>query len=489
MKKIACLRIFTALLLALILVACGSDSDQSDNNDDESASSGTPRHGLRVLHAADSVGGLDFFINGQRVGSNVAYPEASAYMDSFEDEDFLGDITLEVYAHLEDEEDHEDSEPLLLQELTLDENSRLTAIVHELGDDIDISVVSEEADNLDTRIRFSHFISDVDAIDLYISHDAGPDSGSVSPLVSGMAPGDVSDYVEVDPEESLRLWVTPAGGDDILFDTGEANENGSLFLRNQDHVHLALLSMAADRFVNSRGFSKIGGQGLIASNERSTAVAAVGDARVRYHVLQASPDAPVLDVSMDGDIVAEGLDYRDVAESIMTIAGTRHFELFDADGNSVSGVAEDINFARAGDYMVVAMGSDEAGEMRVIRNLISQGPLNFEEGERAYRVRAVNAYYAYPSNIDLVVNDAYVVGGTDLAYGQTFAGGRSYDETEDGDYVAYYEAGTYGISDVELARQETSFETGRIYTAILAGIYSDAEDPDLIFIENIHRED
>lgn len=487
MNKIACLRLFTVLLLALILVACGSDSDQ--NNDDESASSGTPRHGLRVLHAADSVGRLDFFVNGQRVGRNVAYLEASAYMDSFEDEEFLGDITLEVYAHLEDEADHEDSEPLLARELTLEEDSRLTFIVHELGDDIDMSVIAEEADILDTRIRISHFISDVDAIDVYISHDAGPDSDSVSPLIAGMTPGDVSDYVDVDPEESFRLWVTAAGGNEVLFDTGEANENGPLFLRDQDHVHVALLSLAADRFVNTRGFSKMSGQGLIASNERPTAVASVGDARVRFHVLQASPDAPALDVAMDGDIVAEGLDYRDMAESIMTIAGTRHFELFDADGNSVSGVAEDINFGRARDYMVVAAGSDEAGEMRVIRSLINQGPLHVQEDERAYRVRAVNAYYAYPSSIDLVVNDAYVGGGTNLSFAQTFAGGQSYDETEDGDYVAFYEAGTFGVSDVELAREDTNFEVGRIYTAVLAGIYSDSEEPDLIFIENIHRED
>ena len=74
-------------------------------------------------------------------------------------------------------------------------------------------------------------------------------------------------------------------------------------------------------------------------------------------VLHASPDAPLIDICLDGNKFVENLDYGEISSYKIAMAGTRVLRLVAAGDscNSNEAIERNINLARSADYSVIAL--------------------------------------------------------------------------------------------------------------------------------------
>jgi hypothetical protein len=145
------------------------------------------------------------------------------------------------------------------------------------------------------RIRAVHAVPDFGAVDVYVNGDK---------VLGGVTFFAVSDYLSV-PAGSYRIQVIPAG-DNI--------GHPSLFVINQSFT----LAAGADYSLVARGSVAARNVGASLIHDENDAPAP-GNARVR--VAHFSPDAPAVDIFVNGEKVITNLAYRRVSSYLEVPAG------------------------------------------------------------------------------------------------------------------------------------------------------------------------
>jgi hypothetical protein len=193
-----------------------------------------------------------------------------------------------------------------------------------------------------------------------------------------------------------------------------------------------------------------------------------GSANVR--VGHMSPNAPNVDVYVDGSAVLEDVPFGAVSEYLEVPAGERMVEITaagDADTSVFSGA---VPVEADTDYSVVAIGEigddgDQAFEPLVLEDD------NSDPGGDTARVRAVHASPDAPA-VDITVASS----GDALFDGVEF-GQSGYVEVPAGDYTLQIRGDTDSNDGDVVAEFDVSLAGGQVYTAFAAGYLTPDDEP------------
>jgi hypothetical protein len=203
---------------------------------------------------------------------------------------------------------------------------------------------------------------------------------------------------------------------------------------------------------------------------------AVADARVR--VVHASPDAPNVDVLVDGAVALSDVPYLGVSEYLEVPSGERNLKV-NAAGTATTVIDADAALAEASDYTVIAGGLAEA-----------IAPIVLEDDNTApaagnARVRAIHGAPSAPA-VDIYVTAT----GTDLAAETPVLTNVAFGQVAD-----YLEvpAGTYqvrvtptGSKTVAIDSGALTLASGQVRTAIAVDAAGGGAPFDLLLLQDVN---
>jgi hypothetical protein len=191
-----------------------------------------------------------------------------------------------------------------------------------------------------------------------------------------------------------------------------------------------------------------------------------GTAMVR--VAHLSPDAPNVDVYVDGSAVLEDVAFTDVSGYLELSPGTHTVEITAAGDMSTSVFEQDLELAAA-DYTIAAAG-ELAEDGQEFSPLVLEDDTESPGGNES-RVRLVHASPDAPA-VDVTVNATGAAIFDGVAYGET-----STTTVEANDYTIEVRAATENDDGQIALAQHLSLNAGSGYPVFPAGYLSPDDDP------------
>lgn len=195
------LKLLTLLLTATALTAACSDDDNNTGPAGQSR--------VRVVHASPDAPNVDVLLDNAKVLSDVPYLASSAYLETS-----AGDHNLKVNAA-------GTTTTAIDADVTLADGTDYTVIASDLVAQITPIVLQDDntapaAGN--ARVRAIHGAPSAPSVDIYVT---APDAdlATATPVLTGVAFGDVADYLEV-PAGEYQVRITPAGTKLVAIDSG-----------------------------------------------------------------------------------------------------------------------------------------------------------------------------------------------------------------------------------------------------------------------------
>jgi hypothetical protein len=203
----------------------------------------------------------------------------------------------------------------------------------------------------------------------------------------------------------------------------------------------------------------LGVAGVIGLAAGAWTSSASGQETARVRVVHASPDAPAVDVYVDGARALSNVPYKGSSDYLPVPAGARTFEVFAAGADPASDdpvIDADADLESGADYTIVAVG-----KVAEIRPLVLEDNNAAPASGKAH-VRVIHA------SPDAPAVDVAVTGGPVLFSSLSFPNAAGPSPVDAGTYdLEVRAAGTttvaLPISDVELA-------AGKIYTVLAVGL-------------------
>ena len=428
MKKSSIFKLLaTSFALMALVVAC--DDDESNP-----IAPGTSQAAVRVIHTSHDAPSVDVSVDGQVAISDLAYGEPSGYAELP-----AGTRSIAVTPY------NQTSPVVISADLTLMENTSYTVFaVNELANIEPIVAVDARTPNNDkARVRFVHASPDAPAVDIKLNDGSGP------AVFAGQAFKDVTTYAEVDAG-SYTFAVTPAGAtaEVIVFDP-IAVQNGIVYtvvahgtLDNSDAYPFAVRV-----FVDNNT-----GDGFV---DMSAAAAAV-------KVVHASPDAPGVDLLLDGQKVnSSALAFPNNTGYLEVTAGDRNVKVNVAN-TSTSVIDATLNLDPNAAYSVFAVNT-----VLNIEPLVLIDDLATPAAGMAH-ARFVHLSPDAPA-VDITLTDGTVVFGN-----QAFKEATAFTPLGAGTYDLQVRLA--GTSTVVLPLNGITLENGKIYTVFAKGLVSGSGD-------------
>jgi len=193
-----------------------------------------------------------------------------------------------------------------------------------------------------------------------------------------------------------------------------------------------------------------------------------GTASVR--VAHMSPNAPNVDVYVDGSAVLEDVPFGAVSSYLEVPAGEREIEITAAGDPDTSVFAGGVPVEADTAYTIAAIG--ELGDMgeRPFEPLVLEDDNSEVSGNEA-RLRAVHASPDAPA-VDITAAGGDVVLFDGVEYGQS-----GYVTVEANDYTVQIRDDTDGNDGEVVADFDVSLNGGTVYTAFAAGYLTPDDDP------------
>jgi len=193
-----------------------------------------------------------------------------------------------------------------------------------------------------------------------------------------------------------------------------------------------------------------------------------GTAAVR--VAHMSPNAPNVDVYVEGDAVLEDVPFGAVSDYLDVPAGERSVEITAAGDPDTSVFSGPVPVEADTEYTIAAIGeigddADQAFEPLVLEDN------NSDPGGDTARIRLVHA------SPDAPAVDVTLASSGDALYDGVEYGGSGYVEAPAGDYTLQIRGDTESNDGDVVAEFDVSLAGGEVYTAFAAGYLSPDDEP------------
>ncbi len=252
-----------------------------------SASSLSASTQLRVLHLSPDAPAVDIWVDGSVALSDVPFQGVSDYLEIE-----AGEYRIQVTPTGE-------TEPVVIDAtVNLDDNTTYSVAATGLLADESISplVIVDNTENESglAKVRFSHTSPDAPPVDVALQ------GGDV--LFPNRAFGETSDYISV-PEGTYDLEVRLAGTPDVVLNLP------GVALSAQTNYHVFAIGLVGDTTLAAL----------------PTVISEAGPAEVR--VAHLSPDAPSVDVWVDGEIALANVPFKTVSEYLNLSKGEHQIQV------------------------------------------------------------------------------------------------------------------------------------------------------------------
>ncbi|SEO78950.1 protein of unknown function [Halogranum amylolyticum] len=185
-------------------------------------------------------------------------------------------------------------------------------------------------------------------------------------------------------------------------------------------------------------------------------------------VAHASPDAPNVDVYVDGDVVLEDVPFRTVSDYLDVPTGTRTVTITAAGDEETVAFEGDVEVG-AGAYTVAAIG-ELTSEDTEFQPLVVEDDLSDPASESA-RVTLVHASPDAPA-VDVTAGDGETVVFDGVAFGETGTA-----EVPAGDYTLEIRGDTDSNDGEVVTTVDVTLEGGAVYSAFALGYLSPDDEP------------
>ncbi|TGB04008.1 DUF4397 domain-containing protein [Halobacillus salinus] len=184
-------------------------------------------------------------------------------------------------------------------------------------------------------------------------------------------------------------------------------------------------------------------------------------------VLHASPDAPAVDVYVDGNAVVEGAEFKAATDYMELPAGEHTIEVYAAGtmGEQDPVLSADATVEAGMAYTAAAIGNLDSIELKITQD-------ETEASEGMAKVRVGHFIPGAPAV------DVGPIGGDALFSGAEFPMVTDYSELEAGTYDLEVRT-TDGTQLIDLSG--TTIESGKVYSAFAVGT---ADSPDVLLLED-----
>jgi len=377
---------------------------------------------VRVGHLSPDAPAVDIWVNGQRALQNVTYPTISDYLDLV-----AGSYRIQVTPAGA-------NSPIVIDATASFQANRAYTVAATglLGaNDLKPLVLVDDRDseNGKAKVRFVHTSPDAPAVDIAVKN--GPT------LFSNVSFRQSSNYLSVNPgayDIEVRVAGTSAVALTVPNVTLGSNNNLSVFA-----IGLAgngsLDALAA---VDSRG----GNQGTF-----------------QLRVAHLSPDAPNVDIWIDGNLVLTNVPYLAVSDYLNLPAGDHRIQVSPAGATQPIVIDATVNFAGGKAYTVAATGLLSANNLQPVVLEDDRVP----DAQRA-KVRFVHTGADAPA-VDIAVKNGPVL-FSNVAF-RSFGG---YAAVTAGSYDL--EVRVAGTSTVALELAGVALQNGKNYTVFATGLLS-----------------
>ena len=419
--------------------------DGSDTTDETSSDEpeGTAR--VRVAHVSPNAPNVDVLVDESAVLEDVPFGTTSDYLEVP-----AGERNVEITPT-------GDRETVVFSgAVTVESDTDYTvAAAGEIGDDADqafepIVLTDNNADpgSETARVQLLHAAPDAPAVDVTAGGDA---------LFDGVGFGS-SGSVEVPAGDyTLNIRGDTEGNDgDIVASFDVSLEGGEVY-----RAFAAGYLTPDDESVDAP-FDLLFARGDVASE------ADMDEETARARIAHMSPNAPNVDVYVDGNAVLEDVPFGTTSAYLELTAGTHTVRITPAGDAETSVFEGDVSLSAGTDYTIAAAGeigddADQAFEPLVLTDD------NSAPGEEMARLRAVHVSPDAPA-VDITAGGDALFDG--VAYRES-----GYVEVPAGDYTLNFRGDTESNDGETVASFDVSVEAGQVYTAFAAGYLTPDDEP------------
>jgi len=410
---------------------------------------------VRVVHGSPNAPNVDVWVDGNAVLEDVPFGAVSDYLDLP-----AGSHAVEITAA-------GDPDTVVFSgDVTVAGDTAYTIVATgEIGDEADepFSPVILEDDNADpggdtARLQLLHASPDAPAVDVTLA-------SSGDALFDGVAFGE-SGTVEV-PAGSYTVQVrgdTEGNDGDVVAEYDLALEGGTVY------TGFAVGYLSPDDEPADTPFALLvaTSEGGVGPAPTPTPTPTPDPAMVR--VIHASPNAPNVDVWVDGNAVLEDVPFGAVSGYLDLPAGSHAVEIAAAGDPDTVVFSGDVTVEAGTAYSVVATGELGDGADEPFAPLILTDD-NADPGSDTARVRLVHA------SPDAPAVDVTLASSGDALFDGVAFGESGYVEVPAGDYTIDVRGDTASNDGDVVASYDLSLAGGEVYTGVAAGYLSPDDEP------------
>jgi len=317
-------KIFSLILLSLGFFVVGCTDDESD------PIGSVPGTGnIRVIHTSYDAPNVDVQVNGTVAISDLTYGESSGY------------ATVAARSTNIKVTPSGAAAPVVIDaDVVLENNKEYTAIATGALVSIAPVVVEDDRSSISdkVKIRFAHMSPDAPAVDIKLN------DGNGAVVFSNAAFKDIADYIVVDGG-TYTFAVTATGSTDEVLIFDPVTVTNGMVLTVIAHGTLAESDnypFAARVFVDNE------------NGDAYVDLTTIGSANAM--VIHASPDAPGVDLLVDGTIAGTNLTFPNNTGYLAVSAGTHNIKVnVSGTGNTV--IETDLDFTKDMNYSIFAIDS------------------------------------------------------------------------------------------------------------------------------------
>ncbi|WP_049985989.1 DUF4397 domain-containing protein [Halobellus rufus] len=404
---------------------------------------------VRVAHLSPNAPNVDVYVDGAAALEDVAFGAVSGYLDVP-----VGEREVEITAAGDPEA------TVFSGAVPVEADTAYTvAAIGEVGEDADeaFEPLILEDDNSDpgeemARVRLVHASPDAPAVDVTLASNGDA-------LYDGVAYGE-SGYVEV-PAGDYTLEVrgdTESNDGDVVADFDVSLASGQVY------TAFAAGYLSPDDEPADTPFD------LVVAQDTGDGMDDTEDAPASVRVAHLSPNAPNVDVYVDGDAVLEDVAFGSVSGYLDVPAGSRAVEITAAGDADTVVFDGDVEVAAETAYTIAAAGGigDEGDEP--FEPLILEDDTTAPDEDTA-RLRVVHASPDAPA-VDVTVASSGDVLFDGVGYRESGS-----VEVPANDYTVEIRGDTEGNDGDVVADFDVSLEGATGYTAFAAGYLSPDDEP------------